>query len=141
MSRYALRRFLKKSIRCTIDTRRPFEHRVSFPLDPATGLLRAITNTFSQGGRSYEWGTCVGGVNAGFTHGSSKQYLRTMQRNLAEGMVVTLSLWGSSWQGMGWLDGPTRCGTGCNVSNASVTFSDLALDDIGDWKAKLESDS
>ena len=111
---------------CTIDTRRPFRHTVAFPLHE--GVLTGIHNSFEQGGRSFSFESCSGGVNAQWTHGSSSEYLRTMQPNLERGMVMDISLWGLSNGGMRWLDGPTGCQGDCNVRNSSVTFSEIALD-------------
>ena len=67
------------SASCTIDTRQPFQHNISFPLDPATGLLVGIQNVFSQGARRYEWSTCGPGTkNAGWADGSSERYAASL---------------------------------------------------------------
>jgi len=112
---------------CTIDTRQPFRHSVSFPLD-SNGKLTAINNDFEQQGRKFSFGTCIDNVNAEWAQGSSKAYLAAMQANLERGMVLDISLWGVS--NMSWLDGPTGCKGGCNVRNSSVTFSQLTLDKL-----------
>ena len=51
-----------------------------------------------------------------------------MGGDLAAGMVPVFSLWGLP--DMGWLDGPTGCTGGCNVSASAAAFSDIAIDDI-----------
>lgn len=116
-----------RSHTCTIDTRKPFRHTVSFPLDTATGALKAIRNVFEQDGRTFDFDSCTDGVNAQWTGGSSTAYLTKMQSNLRMGMVMDISLWGLSNSGMSWLDGPTGCVGGCNVSASSVSFSNLTL--------------
>ena len=111
-----------------IDTRKPFRHTVSFPLD-RSGVLTSIKNAFEQQGRTFEFDSCgVDSQNAQWTAGDSARYLREMQANLERGMVMTLSLWGVSNSGMSWLDGPTGCKGDCNVSASGVAFSDLSLD-------------
>jgi hypothetical protein len=112
---------------CTIDTRRPFRHTVSFPLAAGTGALASISNVFEQEGRSFDFQSCAGDVNAQWTGGSSSAYLHEMQLNLARGMVMDISLWGLSNSGMSWLDGPTGCQGDCNVSGSRVSFSNLTL--------------
>jgi hypothetical protein len=116
---------------CTIDTRRPFRHTVSFPLAPGSGSLASISNVFEQdGGRSFRWQSCADGVNAQWTGGSSAIYLRKMQGDLAKGMVMDISLWGLSHGGMSWLDGPTGCTGDCNVSASRVSFSNLTINKL-----------
>ena len=115
------------SANCTIDTRRPFRHSVSFPRDARTHKLASIRNLFEQEGRSFAFDSCTHGVNAQWTGGDSAAYLEKMDGNLAKGMVMDISLWGLSNKGMGWLDGPTGCQGDCNVSASSVTFSDVIL--------------
>ena len=116
-----------RSDACTIDTTRPFRHTVSFPLDPATGELKAISNAFEQEGRTFHFDSCTGGNNAEWTGGSSAAYLNKMESNLRMGMVMDISLWGLSSGGMSWLDGPTGCAGDCNVSASRVSFWNLTL--------------
>lgn len=118
---------------CVIDSRYPFRHIVSFPVKSVAGVrepvLSDIHNVLEQAGRSFSFSTCQD-INAQWTGGKSLEYLERMTANLKHGMVMDISLWGLSNAGMSWLDGPTGCKGGCNVSNSSVTFSDLALDVI-----------
>ena len=119
-----------RSDACIIDTRKPFRHTVSFPLDKVTGSLRAISNVFEQEGRTFNFDSCTGGINAAWAGGSSAAYLRKMQSNLRMGMVMDISLWGLSNSGMSWLDGPTGCIGGCNVTASRVSFSNLTLNRV-----------
>ena len=116
-----------KSSNCIIDTSKPFRHTVSFPVDVVTGALQAISNKFEQEGRAFSFDSCVGGVNAEWTSGSSATYLSKMESNLRMGMVMDISLWGLSNGGMSWLDGPTGCVGDCNVSASRVIFSNLTF--------------
>ena len=116
-----------RSDACTIDTTRPFRHAVSFPLDPVSGELKAISNAFEQEGRTFHFDSCTGGNNAEWTGGSSAAYLNKMESNLRMGMVMDISLWGLSNGGMSWLDGPTGCTGDCNVSASRVSFWNLTL--------------
>lgn len=36
-----------------------------------------------------------------------------MGRNVADGMTVAISSWGTNYGGMSWLDGDTGCGGDC----------------------------
>jgi len=116
---------------CVIDSRRPFRHSVSFDVGttaPNTEL-KAIRNRLVQGDAVFDFKTCQG-TNAQWTRGDAKAYLQAMSENLRQGMVMVLSLWGLSNSGMSWLDGPTGCRGGCNVSNQSVSFGDVVLSSI-----------
>ena len=83
-------------------------------------------DVFEQDGCTFNFSSCPA-ANAQWTGGNSTDYLEQMTMNMKQGMVADLSLWGVSNKGMSWLDGPTGCKGDCNVSNSSVSFSDLAL--------------
>ena len=40
-------------------------------------------------------------------------------------LVMTISLWGNSYDTMKWLDGMTGCSGACDIENSSVSFSDF----------------
>ena len=111
---------------CTIDTRRPFRHAVTFETAPdgssggAKPVLSAIRSTLTQEGRSFMFPVC----------GQNATYLRLMTPNLI-GMVLTFSLWGVSNAGMSWLDGMTGCSGDCDVSASAVVWRDIELRKIG----------
>ena len=114
---------------CVIDSRRPFKHSISFPVEFIThseATLTGIHNVLQQDGRVFSFSTCQA-ANAQYTGGNPAEYLAKMTANLRAGMVMDISLWGVSNAGMSWLDGPTGCKGDCNVTNSSVVFSDLAI--------------
>ncbi len=66
-----------------------------------------------------------------FSACNNPDYVRSMDPHWQDGMVFTLALWGSpDGNEMYWLDGKTGCEpeggvVGCDIDNASVTFSDI----------------
>lgn len=111
---------------CIIDSRKPFQHSVDFPLD-AKGNLVDIRNSFEQDGRVFRFSTGSASCAGSSFNVQRADYLRRMGGNLRAGMVLTLSLWGVSNAGMSWLDGVTGCKGDCNVTASTTSFSDLTL--------------
>jgi predicted GH43/DUF377 family glycosyl hydrolase len=120
---------------CTIDSRLPFEHSISFPVDASTKRLSAIRNTFTQGAASFRFSTCSK-ATAQWTGGDAALYLSRMGQNLKAGMNMDISLWGLQHDGMSWLDGATACNVtdsnkgNCDVSASVVSFSNITLDQL-----------
>jgi len=53
-----------------------------------------------------------------------------MTDTLKKGMVLTMSLWGGSYETMEWLDGMTGCTGDCNATTDHVTFSNFKITPI-----------
>jgi len=53
-----------------------------------------------------------------------------MGDSFKQGMVVTVSNWGSSGKGMSWLDSPP-CSTSTKCTDGAFTVKDFAVDEIG----------
>jgi hypothetical protein len=81
------------------------------------GTMSNVNVWFGQEGRSANFNVCGG------------DYVKNMGYSL-NGIVFIASLWGGGGIDMGWLDGMTGCGGECNLSAASVTFSNFALKPI-----------
>lgn len=53
-----------------------------------------------------------------------------MQEQMKEGMVPVMSLWGSDYDDMAWLDGNTGCVGDCsNLDGVEVTLSNFKIYD------------
>ncbi len=68
-----------------------------------------------------------------FSPCNDPDYVSSMDPNWKDGMVYVMSLWGSEdTNDMYWLDDKTGCEpeggvVGCDINNASVTFSNIQL--------------
>ena len=60
-----------------------------------TQRLLSIRNLITQEGRSFTFDSCPEGTsNAQWTDGNATDYMTRMQGNIAQGMVMDISLWG-----------------------------------------------
>eukprot|EP01062_Namystynia_karyoxenos_P083563 TRINITY_DN962_c4_g1_i1.p1 TRINITY_DN962_c4_g1~~TRINITY_DN962_c4_g1_i1.p1 ORF type:complete len:390 (+),score=99.83 TRINITY_DN962_c4_g1_i1:81-1172(+) len=101
-----------------IDTSRPFRVSMTFVGAAAAGFnatLSKITTRFTQDGMP---GLSLDNTNAG--------YLQNMAAALAAGQVVTISNWGGTSGGMGWLDVPP-CGSSEVGPQGPFTVSDFSI--------------
>lgn len=78
------------------------------------GNLTWLKNRFTQDGKSFEFDVCG---DSGYMHSFSDE--------LRKGMVLTLSLWGGSWNDMSWLDDMTGCWGDCTPGN--VSFGNIVV--------------
>lgn len=108
-----------------IDTRKPFEVAVSFPVD-ASGALQAMVVLLSQDGRSCPLTLRVDAyIN-----------MRELSQALAAGMTPVVSYWSSN--DMLWMDGPGSDGRGPCVRDVaaecvdSVKFYNFSISNIAD---------
>ncbi len=99
-----------------LDTNKPYTLSVSFIADKY-GNLSNVTNKFTQEGVSLEFDSC------------NRDYLQRMGESL-QGIVMTISLWGTGPGGMSWLDGKSGCKGGCDINTSQVSFSNIRLDDL-----------
>lgn len=99
-----------------IDTNKPFTLSVAFITD-GRNKLSVVNNYFSQGNQVVQFNSC------------NPDYLQWMGMSLP-GIVMTMSLWGTTSGGMSWLDGKSGCHDGCNLANSRVSFSNFKLDDL-----------
>lgn len=107
-----------------IDTARPFQVSVSFPVD-AQGTLQAMEVILSQNGKSCPLTARVSGYSG----------MAELTKALEAGMTPTVSYWSS--EAMLWMDGKGTDGRGPCVSDdpgacaATVKFYDFMLEDAG----------
>eukprot|EP00966_Prymnesium_polylepis_P319698 7376128-Prymnesium_polylepis.1 len=98
----------------TIDTSSPFEVKVAFPVDVATGHLGGVTTTLMQAGRTVE-----------MQIDCDSNHLSLMTRPLAEGMVAVGSHWGGDASWVSWLDAPYPCPAdeNCFLTDTGTAFT------------------
>jgi len=112
--------------RC-IDTTKPFQVAVSFPVDGG-GQLRAMTTRLTQPGSPCDLSITVG---AGGYHYGGRNGIAELSEALQTGMTPIISYWSSS--DMLWMDGPGADGLGpCRVDEPdacgeSVKFYDFSV--------------
>lgn len=104
----------------TIDTTQPFTVSHSFPTDGAGTLVGMVTQLHQPGS--------PGVVLLNHTDaGCGADYLEDMTVALANGMVITFSVWGSDGATMKWLDvPPCSLATACNLDSA-LTVSGISV--------------
>ena len=99
---------------CVINTQIPFHYSIKLNSN-------SYHVTMSQHGQKFEYDVC-----------GDQPYLKNMVQALDFGMVLIMSYWGTDYNTMNWLDGPTGCTGDCDTTG-TVTFSDISISkDNGD---------
>lgn len=109
--------YMCPSSTCIIDTTMPY-NVTHLQHTALSGLLDYILVTLSQGSQSVEFNLNI--------CGNHNAYASRMTRTLYSPVNFVSSLW-TSPNGMQFLDGLTGCSEACDLSSASVTFSNFAL--------------
>jgi len=104
-----------------IDTDEPFTVKVEFDRDSK------FTTTLTQDDRTVT-----------LSQPDCSDYYPDIAEDLEAGMVITVSMWGSDYGTMSWLDGTTGCQGGC-YNQPSVYISDMKIT-TGDQGEKKPED-
>ena len=100
--------------KCVINTQKPYRHRIDF-IKGKDGNLAEIINSFLQDTREHTFSAC-----------KDTQYLEEFSDDTKR-LVMTMSLWGNSYDTMKWLDGMTGCTGACEINDSAVSFSDFTF--------------
>jgi len=104
---------LKPAQNAEIDTTQTFHQAIEF--DGSNGSLNWMKTTMSQGSFSKTYDVCG---NSG--------YFSSIPNHQLTHHTLVMSLWGTDYGTMSWLDSMTGCGGDCN-ENSAVTFSNIKI--------------
>ncbi len=111
-----------RNVGLPVDTSKPFTVITQFI--ESNAQLTEVHRQYQQNNQTYEGSSLYSCESSGgFT---------AMQRSLASGMVLVISIWGNTNIDMEWLDGCKQSSYDANaIVNAQVTFSNIIISDIG----------